>query len=102
MGTQIKVGLIICKQKKAEKRCNRQLKSRKFKSFQKSRNKQKVNRPDLRNPTSFSLDFSLELFFALELFGGGGHRTDRQNRDLVKVIAAEYLAEWIYIHFGKD
>ena len=68
MGTQIKVGLIICKQKKAEKRCNRQLKSRKFKSFQKSRNKQKVNRPDLRNPTSFSLDFSLELFFFLELF----------------------------------
>ena len=57
------VGLIILKQTKAEKRSNRQSKSRKLKSFQKSRKKQKVNRPDLLNPTSFSLDFSLELFF---------------------------------------
>ena len=61
MGAQIKVGLIICKQKKAEKRSNRQSKSRKLKRFQKSRKKQKVNRPDSRDPTSFSL----ELFFFL-------------------------------------
>jgi len=63
VGTQNQVGLIIYKQKKAEKRSNQQSKSRKLKSFQKSRKKQKVDRPDLRNPTSFFLDFSLELFF---------------------------------------
>ena len=48
-----------------------------------------------------SLDSSLALFF-LELFGGDGYRTDRQNRDWLKVKAAEYLAKWIYIHLGKD
>ena len=51
----------------------------------------KVNRPNSDDPISFSLDSSRALF--LELFGGDGHRTDRQNRDRVKVKAAEYLAK---------
>ena len=55
----------------------------------------------LSTPLSTPLLTPLELFF-LELFGGDGHRADRQNRDRVKVKAAEYLAKWIYIHLGKD
>ena len=54
-------------------------------------------------PRFFSTPLSTPLeLFCLELFGGDGHRTDRQNRDRVKVKAAEYPTKWIYIHLSKD